>query len=97
MCDDRGRYDPLGACENQRTQASTWPGPRRVSTQRKPTSRTELTSASLDGQAVAALLQRLWFRQPVALVLDVDGDLGQRLGMLAAMVRAEKQFSRVSE
>jgi hypothetical protein len=46
---------------------------------------------------VAALLQRLWFRQPVALVLDVDGDLGQRLGMLATMMRAEKQFSRVSK
>jgi hypothetical protein len=51
----------------------------------------------LDGQAVATLLLRLWFRQPVALVLDVDGDLGQRLGMLAAMVRTEKQLSRVSE
>jgi hypothetical protein len=46
---------------------------------------------------VAALLLRLRFRQPVALVLDVDGDLGQRLGMLAAVVRAEKQLSRVSE
>jgi hypothetical protein len=46
---------------------------------------------------VAALLLRLRFRQPVALVLDVDGDLGQRLGMLAAMVRTEKQLSRVSE
>jgi len=46
---------------------------------------------------VAALLLRLRFRQPVALVLDVDGDLGQRLGMLAAVVRSEKQLSRVSE
>jgi hypothetical protein len=46
---------------------------------------------------VAALLLGLRFRQPVALVLDVDGDLGQRLGMLAAMVRAEKQLSRVNE
>jgi len=46
---------------------------------------------------VATLLLGLRFRQPVALVLDVDGDLGQRLGMLATMVRAEKQLSRVSE
>jgi hypothetical protein len=41
--------------------------------------------------AIRALLrQRL--RQPVALVLDVDGDLGERLGVLAAVMRAEKQF-----
>jgi hypothetical protein len=52
----------------------------------------------LHGQAVAALLLLgLRFRQPVALVLDVNGDLGQRLGVLAAMVRAEKQLSRVRE
>jgi hypothetical protein len=52
----------------------------------------------LHGQAVAALLLLgLRFRQPVTLVLDVNGDLGQRLRVLAAMVRAEKQLSRVSE
>jgi|HubBroStandDraft_1064217.scaffolds.fasta_scaffold502689_1 hypothetical protein len=45
----------------------------------------------------AVLLLGLRFRQPVALVLDVNGDLGQRLGVLAAMVRTEKQLSRVSE
>jgi hypothetical protein len=47
--------------------------------------------------AAALLLLGLRFRQPVALVLDVNGDLGQRLGVLAAMVRTEKQLSRVSE
>jgi hypothetical protein len=38
-------------------------------------------------------LLRLRLRQAVALVLYVDGDLGQRLGVLAAMVRTEKQLS----
>ena len=37
-------------------------------------------------------LLRLWFRQAVGLILDIDGNLGQCLGMLAAVVSAEKQF-----
>ena len=47
----------------------------------------------LAGLAVPASLLRLRLRQAVALVLYVDGDLGQRLGVLAAMVRTEKQLS----
>ena len=41
--------------------------------------------------------QLLRLRQAVALVLYVDGHLGQRLGVLAAVVRTEKQFPRVSQ
>jgi hypothetical protein len=54
---------------------------------------TELTPASLPVWLVPAGLLRLRLRQAVALVLYVDGDLGQRLGVLAAMVRTEKQLS----
>ena len=60
---------------------------------KKPTSMTELTPASLPVWLVPAGLLRLRLRQAVALVLYVDGDLGQRLGVLAAMVRTEKQLS----
>jgi hypothetical protein len=67
-----------------------------VQAQRKPTSTKELTSASLPAGYERELLG-LRLRQPVALVLDVHGDLGQRLGVLAAVVRAEKQLSRVRE
>jgi hypothetical protein len=42
---------------------------------------------------VSRSLLRLRLRQAVALVLYIDGDLGQRLGVLAAMVRTEKQLS----
>ena len=59
---------------------------------KKPTSMTELTPASLPVW-LARWLLRLRLRQAVALVLYVDGDLGQRLGVLAAMVRTEKQLS----
>ena len=53
---------------------------------------TELAPASLPVWLFPLLL-RLWLRQAVALVLYIDGDLGQRLGVLAAMVRTEKQLS----
>ena len=52
-------------------------------------------SASLPAW-LSALLLRLRLGQPVALVLDVDRDLGQRLGVLAAMMRTEKQFSALA-
>jgi hypothetical protein len=39
------------------------------------------------------LLLRLRLRQAVALILYVNCDLGQRLGVLAAVVRTEKQLS----
>jgi hypothetical protein len=42
--------------------------------------------------AFRALL-RLRLRKAVALVLYVDGDLRQRLGVLATVVRTEKQLS----
>jgi len=51
-----------------------------------------LAPASLPVWLVPLLL-RLRLRQAVALVLYIDGDLGQRLGVLAAMVRTEKQLS----
>jgi hypothetical protein len=38
-------------------------------------------------------LLRLRLRQAVALILYVDGDLGQRSGVLPTMVRTEKQLS----
>ena len=47
----------------------------------------------LAGLADPAGLLRLRLRQAVALVLYVDGDLGQRRGVLPAMVRTEKQLS----
>jgi len=53
---------------------------------------TELAPASLPVWLSRGLL-RLRLRQAVGLVLYVDGDLGQRLGMLAAVVRTEKQLS----
>jgi hypothetical protein len=53
---------------------------------------TELAPASLPVWLFPLLL-RLRLRQAVALVLYVDSDLGQRLGVLAAMVRTEKQLS----
>ena len=59
---------------------------------KKPTPIAELASASLPVWLVPLLL-RLRLRQAVALVLYIDGDLGQRLGVLAAMVRTEKQLS----
>jgi hypothetical protein len=58
---------------------------------KKPTPITELAPAPLPVWLCPRLL-RLRLRQAVALVLYVDGDLGQRLGVLAAVVRAEKQF-----
>ena len=59
----------------------------------KPTPITELAPASLPVWLAPAGLLRLRLRQAVALVLYVDGDLGQRLGVLTAMVRTEKQLS----
>jgi hypothetical protein len=59
---------------------------------KKPTPITELAPASLPVWLFPLLL-RLWLRQAVALVLYIDGDLGQRLGVLATMVRTEKQLS----
>ena len=54
----------------------------------------DLTGAGiLAGLAGFRSLLRLRLRQAVALVLYIDGDLGQRLGVLAAMVRTEKQLS----
>ena len=50
------------------------------------------TAGSVAGQTIRALL-RLRLGQPVSLVLDVDRDLGQRLGVHAAVVRAEEQLS----
>jgi hypothetical protein len=46
---------------------------------------------------VLILRLRLRLRQPLALVLYVDGHLGQRRGVLAGVVSAEKQLSRVSQ
>jgi len=54
---------------------------------------TLLAPASLPVWLVSRWLLRLRLRQAVALVLYIDGDLGQCLGMLAAMVRTEKQLS----
>jgi len=54
------------------------------------------TADNAVGQAIRALL-RFRLGQPVALVLDVDRDLGQRLGVHAAVVRAEQQFSAINE
>ena len=59
---------------------------------KKPTPMAELAPASLPVWLFPLLL-RLRLRQAVALVLYIDGDLGQRLGVLAAMVRTEKQLS----
>ena len=59
---------------------------------KKPTPIPELAPASLPVWLFPLLL-RLWLRQAVALVLYIDGDLGQRLGVLAAVVRTEKQLS----
>jgi hypothetical protein len=59
---------------------------------KKPTPMTELAPASLPVW-LDPLLLRLRLRQAVALVLYVNGDLGQRLGVLAAVVRTEKQLS----
>jgi hypothetical protein len=44
---------------------------------------------------VLAVLPLVWLRfgEAVGLVLYVDGHLGQRLGVLAAVMSAEKQFS----
>jgi hypothetical protein len=53
---------------------------------------TELAPASLPVW-LDPLLLRLRLRQAVALVLYVDGHLGERLGVLATVVRTEKQFS----
>jgi hypothetical protein len=54
---------------------------------------TEVAPASLPVWLFYRWLLRLRLRQAVALVLYIDGDLGQRLGVLAAMVRTEKQLS----
>jgi len=51
------------------------------------------TGAGILAGLAGPLLLRLRLRQAVALVLYIDGDLGQRLGVLAAMVRTEKQLS----
>ena len=59
---------------------------------KKPTPMTELAPASLPVW-LDPLLLRLRLRQAVALVLYVDGDLGQRSGVLPTMVRTEKQLS----
>lgn len=68
-------------------------GPARALAGHKEADANNRTGAGvLAGLAVPALL-RLRLRQAVALVLYVDGDLGQRLGVLAAMVRTEKQLS----
>ena len=56
---------------------------------KKPTPMTQLAPASLPVW-LARWLLRLRLRQAVALVLYVDGDLGQRLGVLPAVVRTEK-------
>jgi hypothetical protein len=55
-----------------------------------------MAPAPLPGLAVLLLL-RLRLGQAVCLVLDVDGYLGQSLGVLAAVMSAEKQFPRVGE
>ena len=49
-------------------------------------------AGALAGLADLLLLLRLRLREAVGLVLDVDGHLGQRLGVLAAVMSAEKQF-----
>ena len=54
---------------------------------------TELAPASLPVWLAPAGLLRLRLRQAVALVLYVDGHLGQRLSVLATVVRTEKQLS----
>ena len=54
---------------------------------------TELAPASLPVWLLPAGLLRLRLRQAVALILYVDGDLGQSRGVLAAVVRTEKQLS----
>ena len=51
-----------------------------------------VVAGTVAGQAIRALL-RLRLGKPVGLVLDVDRDLGQRLGVHAAVVRAEEQLS----
>jgi hypothetical protein len=66
--------------------------PRAFAGTKKPTPITGLAPASLPVWLVPLLL-RLRLRQAVALVLYIDGDLGQGLGVLAAMVRTEKQLS----
>ena len=59
---------------------------------KRPTPMTELAPASLPVW-LDPLLLRLRLRQAVALVLYVDGHLGERLGVLATVVRTEKQLS----
>jgi hypothetical protein len=54
------------------------------------------TAGDAAGPAIRALL-RLRLGQPIALVLDVGCDLGERLGVHAAMVRAEQQFSAINQ
>ena len=49
-------------------------------------------AGTVAGQAFRALL-RLRLGKPVGLVLDVDRDLGQRLGVHATVVRTEEQLS----
>jgi hypothetical protein len=82
----RARAGAVGGC----AAAPAWPG--RFAGTKKPTPTTELAPASLPVWLVPLLL-RLRLRQAVALVLYIDGDLGQRLGVLATMVRTEKQLS----
>jgi hypothetical protein len=72
----------------------TWRAASRAQTGTKEADANTRTGAgALAGLAVPAGLLRLRLRQAVALVLYVDGDLGQRLGVLAAMVRTKKQLS----
>ncbi len=65
---------------------------RRLAGTKKPTPIPELAPASLPVWLFPLLL-RLRLRQAVALVLYIDGDLGQRLGVLATVVRTKKQLS----
>jgi hypothetical protein len=50
------------------------------------------TAGVVAGQAIRALL-RLRLGQPVGLVLDVNRNLGQRLGVHAPVMRAEEKLS----
>src|SRR5215831_4339741 len=56
------------------------------------------------GSGVRGLSRPCWgwrgwsvLREPFRLVLDPDGDLGQRVGVLTAVVSAEEQFARAGE
>jgi len=69
------------------------PGAARTLSGHKEADANNRTGAGVLAGLAVPLLLRLRLRQAVALVLYVDGDLGQRLGVLAAMVRTEKQLS----